>query len=97
VLLSSTPAIRISGIRKSRLRLANEPHGAQTTGAALCSICLEKGGFMSDERKEKERVVKEEESPGKKHDDAEARLNDQDPGHRQKENQNKQKDDPLAA
>lgn len=29
--------------------------------------------------------------------DPEAKLNDQDPGHRQKENQNKQKDDPLAA
>lgn len=27
----------------------------------------------------------------------EAALNDQDPGQRQKENQNKQKDDPLAA
>jgi hypothetical protein len=27
----------------------------------------------------------------------EAILNDQDPGHRQKENQNQQKDDPLAA
>jgi hypothetical protein len=30
-------------------------------------------------------------------DDSEARLNDQDPGERQKENQNQQKDDPLAA
>jgi hypothetical protein len=30
-------------------------------------------------------------------DDAESRLNDQDPGQRQKENQNQQKDDPLAA
>jgi len=30
-------------------------------------------------------------------DDAESRLNDQDPGERQKENQNQQKDDPLAA
>lgn len=30
-------------------------------------------------------------------DDAESRLNDQDPGHRQKENQNQKKDDPLAA
>jgi len=97
MLLSSTPAIRISGIRKSRLRAANEPHGAQTTGAALRSICLETGGFMSHERKEKQGVVKEEESPVKQHDDAEAKLNDQDPGHRQKENQNKQKDDPLAA
>jgi hypothetical protein len=52
---------------------------------------------MSDEHKEKQRVVNGEESPAKKKDDAEARLNDQDPGHRQKENQNKQKDDPLAA
>ncbi|HKT50836.1 MAG TPA: hypothetical protein VJV96_11080 [Candidatus Angelobacter sp.] len=30
-------------------------------------------------------------------DDSESRLNDQDPGERQKENQNQQKDDPLAA
>jgi hypothetical protein len=30
-------------------------------------------------------------------DNAEANLNDQDPGERQKENQNQQKDDPLAA
>jgi len=30
-------------------------------------------------------------------DDAESRLNDQDPGERHKENQNQQKDDPLAA
>ena len=30
-------------------------------------------------------------------DDSEARLNEQDPGERQKENQNQQKDDPLAA
>jgi hypothetical protein len=30
-------------------------------------------------------------------DDAESRLNDQDPGERQKRNQNQQKDDPLAA
>ena len=30
-------------------------------------------------------------------DDAESRLNDQDPGQRQKENQNHEKDDPLAA
>lgn len=30
-------------------------------------------------------------------DDAESRLNDQNPGQLQKENQNQQKDDPLAA
>jgi hypothetical protein len=30
-------------------------------------------------------------------DNPEANLNDQDPGERQKENQNNQKDDPLAA
>lgn len=30
-------------------------------------------------------------------DNPEANLNDQDPGERQKENQNQQKDDPLAA
>jgi len=41
--------------------------------------------------------LKEEAQPIGKHDDAEAKLNDQDPGHRQKENQNKQKEDPLAA
>ena len=52
---------------------------------------------MSEEKPEKQKIVREEETPAKKHDDAEARLNDQDPGHRQKENQNKQKDDPLAA
>lgn len=35
---------------------------------------------------------------GEEHrDDSEARLNDQDPGERQKENQNEQEDDPLAA
>jgi hypothetical protein len=39
----------------------------------------------SDERKREER------------DNAEANLNDQEPGERQKENQNKQEDDPLAA
>ncbi|HWG51002.1 MAG TPA: hypothetical protein VN669_14980 [Candidatus Acidoferrales bacterium] len=52
---------------------------------------------MSQEQKEKQGTGKQEETPLKKHDDAEAGLNDQDPGHRQKANQNKQKDDPLAA
>lgn len=35
--------------------------------------------------------------PEKKEPEMEADLNDQDPGERQKENQNQQKDDPLAA
>jgi hypothetical protein len=52
---------------------------------------------MSEEKSEKQRIVRQEEKPAQKHDDAEAKLNDQDPGHRQKENQNGQKDDPLAA
>jgi hypothetical protein len=35
--------------------------------------------------------------PEQKQPEMEADLNDQDPGERQKENQNQQKDDPLAA
>lgn len=49
---------------------------------------------MIQERKEEDTESKPER---KQSEDAEAKLNDQDPGHRQKENQNKQKDDPLAA
>lgn len=49
---------------------------------------------MSSERKDKDR----ENTPEREQaEDPEAKLSDQDPGHRQKENQNKQKDDPLAA
>ncbi|HET9180944.1 MAG TPA: hypothetical protein VFP59_02325 [Candidatus Angelobacter sp.] len=40
---------------------------------------------------------KQNEAEQQPRDDSEARLNDQDPGERQKENQNQQKDDPLAA
>jgi hypothetical protein len=50
---------------------------------------------MSQEQNQRSR--KDEEAPVKKHDDAEASLNDQDPGERQKENQNREKEDPLAA
>ena len=52
---------------------------------------------MSQEQKQNQRSGKEEETSVTKHDDTEARLNDQDPGHRQIENQNRGKDDPLAA
>lgn len=49
---------------------------------------------MTEERKDEKTTGKvNQQQP----EDAEAKLNDQDPGHRQKENQNKQKDDPLAA
>jgi hypothetical protein len=48
---------------------------------------------------EKNREEQGQEQAGRKPaaDDAESRLNDQDPGERQKENQNQQKDDSLAA
>lgn len=48
---------------------------------------------------EKNREEQEQEQVTRKPaaDDSESRLNDQDPGERQKENQNQQKDDPLAA
>ena len=43
---------------------------------------------------EKQRQEQENRKPSA--DDAESRLNDQDPGERQKENQNQQKDDPSG-
>ena len=49
---------------------------------------------MTEERKDEKTTGKvNQQQP----EDPEGKLNDQDPGHRQKENQNKQKDDPLAA
>ena len=47
--------------------------------------------------KNTEKQGQEQESRKPSADDAESRLNHQDPGERQKENQNQQKDDPLAA
>lgn len=53
---------------------------------------LNQGGDAMKQERSKQNEAEQE-----SHDDSEARLNDQDPGERQKENQNQQKDDPLAA
>jgi hypothetical protein len=54
---------------------------------------------LSEEAMEKNREEQRQEQIGQKPaaDDSESRLNDQDPGERQKENQNQQKEDALAA
>lgn len=87
---------QIFGIQKHWLLLANAP---ATEVVRTQQPLLSPHPEILEEAMEKNRDEqgKEQVKRNPPADDSESRLNDQDPGERQKENQNQQKDDPLAA
>jgi hypothetical protein len=92
------PELRSERICQSKHAGCEKVAPAASRNSWLAFLRIMKQPIENEQRKEDQKKNPSKGiDPEKKEPEIEADLNDQDPGERQKENQNQQKDDPLAA